>query len=148
MLDEGPLSNLPIEEIYALHNLPGEPVGQLSTRHGLICSSESLFEIIIEGQSCHASMPQMGKDAILISIIVRKVKTHTLYRMDDGSSLIRYRNPSFCYKLLALLLKLKHFTRSRKNSLCEHFTRSNNGSRAVFLLTSLFRHLVIDTYVS
>ena len=50
MLDEGPLSNLPIEEIYALHNLPGEPVGQLSTRHGLICSSESLFEIIIEGQ--------------------------------------------------------------------------------------------------
>ena len=57
LLNEGLLSNLPIEEIYALHNLPGEPVGQLSTRQGLICSSESLFEIKIKGQSCHASMP-------------------------------------------------------------------------------------------
>ena len=26
-----------------------------------------LFEIEIKGQSCHASMPQMGKDAILIA---------------------------------------------------------------------------------
>ena len=67
MLNEGILSNLPIEEIYAIHNLPGEPLGQLSTREGLICSSESLFEIEIKGQSCHASMPQMGKDAILIA---------------------------------------------------------------------------------
>ena len=67
MLNEGILSNLPIDEIYAIHNLPGEPLGQLSTREGLICSSESLFEIEIKGQSCHASMPQMGKDAILIA---------------------------------------------------------------------------------
>ena len=61
MLDEGPLSNLPIEEIYALHNLPGEPVGQLSTRHGLICSSESLFEIIIEGQKLSCIYATDGK---------------------------------------------------------------------------------------
>ena len=86
MLNEGILSNLPIEEIYAIHNLPGEPLGQLSTREGLICSSESLFEIEIKGQSCHASMPQMGKDAILIAseliqnlqkIVSRKISSNS-----------------------------------------------------------------------
>ena len=86
MLNEGILSNLPIEEIYAIHNLPGETLGQLSTREGLICSSESLFEIEIKGQSCHASMPQMGKDAILIAseliqnlqkIVSRKISSNS-----------------------------------------------------------------------
>ena len=33
---------------------------------GLICSSESLFEIAIEGRGGHASMPQLGRDAIII----------------------------------------------------------------------------------
>ncbi len=89
MLDEGPLSNLPIEEIYALHNLPGEPVGQLSTRYGLICSSESLFEIIIEGQSCHASMPQMGKDAILIgSEIVQSIQSIVSRKIHSNSGIV------------------------------------------------------------
>jgi len=86
MLNEGILSNLPIEEIYAIHNLPGEPLGQLSTREGLICSSESLFEIEIKGKSCHSSMPQVGKDAILIAseliqnlqkIISRKISSNS-----------------------------------------------------------------------
>ena len=54
MIEEGLLDRFPIDEIYAIHNLPGAPVGQVSTRYGLICSSESLFEIAIlwPGRSC------------------------------------------------------------------------------------------------
>lgn len=66
MIDDGVLDHFPIEEVYAIHNLPGAPVGQVSTRIGLICSSESLFEIQIQGQGGHASMPQTGRDAITI----------------------------------------------------------------------------------
>lgn len=66
MLDEGVLAQFPIEEVYAIHNLPGAPVGQVSTRPGLICSSESLFEFTIKGQGGHASMPQAGVDAITV----------------------------------------------------------------------------------
>ena len=124
MLDEGPLSNLPIEEIYALHNLPGEPVGQLSTRHGLICSSESLFEIMIEGQSCHASMPQMGKDAILIgseivqtiqSIVSRKFNPAVIGVVSvtefitDGKKNIFDKILSNKYNLISLLKKADIF---------------------------------------
>ncbi len=66
MLDEDCLRRHGIEEIYALHNLPGAPLGEISTRSGLICSSESLFEIEIQGQGGHASMPHTGSDTILV----------------------------------------------------------------------------------
>ncbi len=66
MLDDGVLAQFPVDEIYAIHNLPNAPIGQISTRVGLICSSESLFEITIKGQGGHASMPQMGRDTITI----------------------------------------------------------------------------------
>jgi len=66
MLDEGFLDRFPIDEVYAIHNLPGVPLGQVSTRPGQICSSESLFEIRIEGRGGHASMPQTGVDAITV----------------------------------------------------------------------------------
>jgi len=82
MLEDGVFNRFPVEEVYAIHNLPGAPLGEISTRVGIICSSESLFEIEIEGQGGHASMPQVGVDAILVgadvvqalqSIVARKL---------------------------------------------------------------------------
>lgn len=66
MIEEGVLQRFPIEEVYAIHNLPAAPLGQVSTRVGQICASESLFEIRIRGRGGHASMPQTGVDAITV----------------------------------------------------------------------------------
>lgn len=66
MIEEGVLDRFPIDEVYAIHNLPGAPVGQVSTRPGQICASESLFEIEITGRGGHASMPHVGVDAITV----------------------------------------------------------------------------------
>lgn len=76
MIKEGVLDQFPIDEVYAIHNLPGAPMGQVSTRVGQICASESLFEIEIVGQGGHASMPHMGVDAITVgSDIVNALQT-------------------------------------------------------------------------
>lgn len=66
MIDEGFFETHPVDEIYAIHNLPGAPVGHVSTRIGQICASESLFEITVTGQGGHASMPHVGVDAITV----------------------------------------------------------------------------------
>ncbi len=66
MIAEGLLQRFPVDEVYAIHNLPGAPVGQISTRVGQICASESLFEIAITGKGGHASMPHVGVDAITV----------------------------------------------------------------------------------
>ena len=67
MISEGVLEQFPVDEIYAIHNLPGAPTGEISTRVGQICASESLFEIELFGQGGHASMPHVGVDTITVS---------------------------------------------------------------------------------
>ena len=89
MIAEGLLERFPVEEIYAIHNLPGAPVGQVSTRTGQICSSESLFEILIEGQGSHASMPQVGRDAITIGAeIVQALQTIVSRKLAPGAGVV------------------------------------------------------------
>ncbi len=66
MLDEGFLQKHPIQEVYGIHNMPGMPMGYVKTRVGQICASESLFTITISGKGGHASMPQLGVDAITV----------------------------------------------------------------------------------
>lgn len=89
MLDENLLERFPIEEVYAIHNLPGAPMGQISTRKGLICSSESLFEITIQGQGGHASMPQAGRDALTIGAeIVQSLQTIVSRKLAPGAGAV------------------------------------------------------------
>ena len=86
MLEEGLLEKFPLDEIYAIHNLPNAPLGEVSSKVGQICASESLFEITITGQGGHASMPHVGVDAITVgaemigalqTIISRKMAPHS-----------------------------------------------------------------------
>lgn len=71
---------------YAIHNLPGAPVGQVSTRIGLICSSESLFEITITGRGGHASMPQIGVDVITVGAeLVQAIQAIVARKLAPGA---------------------------------------------------------------
>ncbi len=89
MIEEGVLERFPVEEVYAIHNLPGAPVGQISTRTGQICSSESLFEIMIEGQGGHASMPHVGRDAITIGAeMVQALQTIVARKLAPGAGVV------------------------------------------------------------
>ncbi|MDA8747821.1 amidohydrolase [Litoreibacter sp.] len=89
MISEGVLERFPVEEVYAIHNLPGAPVGQVTTRPGQICSSESLFEILIEGQGGHASMPHVGRDAITIGAeIVQALQTIVSRKLAPGAGVV------------------------------------------------------------
>ncbi len=89
MLEEGIFDKFPVEEIYGIHNLPGAPLGQVSTRVGLICSSESLFEIEIIGKSGHSSMPYLGKDAIIIGAeIIQALQTIVSRKLLPGNGCV------------------------------------------------------------
>ena len=86
MLDEDLLSKFPMSDIFALHNLPGIETGHLLTRKGLICSSESLFEIRLKGQGGHASMPHVGRDTISVgSEIIQSLQNIISKRLLPGS---------------------------------------------------------------
>ena len=89
MQDEGVLKQFPMDEIYAIHNLPGAPLGEVSTRTGQICASESLFEIEISGQGGHASMPHVGVDAITVgSEMVLALQTIVSRKLAPGAGAV------------------------------------------------------------
>ena len=86
MLNEGILSSFQISEIFALHNLPGTETGRIITRKGLICSSESLFEISLKGQGGHASMPHVGRDTISVGCeIIQSLQNIISKKLSPGS---------------------------------------------------------------
>ena len=89
MLNEGFLQQHPIQEVYAIHNMPGEPLGQLSTRIGQICASESLFDINIRGSGGHASMPQVGAETIIIGAeMVMALQTIVSRKLEPGAGAV------------------------------------------------------------
>ncbi|MCB1385601.1 MAG: amidohydrolase [Nitratireductor sp.] len=89
MITEGVLARFPIEEVYAIHNLPGAPAGRISTRSGQICASESLFEIGISGQGGHAAMPHVGVDAITVGAeMVMALQTIVSRKLAPGAGAV------------------------------------------------------------
>lgn len=63
MLAEGALEG--VEEVYALHNWPGFPRGELRVIEGPIMAEVLTFEISIRGCGGHASQPQVCRDPIV-----------------------------------------------------------------------------------
>ncbi|PWR00765.1 amidohydrolase [Meridianimarinicoccus roseus] len=89
MIEEGVLERFPMDEVFGIHNLPGAPLGQISTRTGIICNSETLFEIIIKGRGGHASMPQTGVDAITVGAeIVLALQTIVARKLEPASGAV------------------------------------------------------------
>ena len=85
MIEEGALQSPHIDRIYGLHLWPSVPKGKIGVRWGYLMAQTSDFEITVGGKSAHASTPQMGIDAIVISaqlinmlqtVITRNVDPH------------------------------------------------------------------------
>ena len=83
MIEEGLFTKFSIDEVYAMHNIPGMEVGTFATKKGTITSSENLFEISFEGKGGHAALPHMTKDAITIgSQIISALQTIVSRKLD------------------------------------------------------------------
>jgi amidohydrolase len=65
MVEEGLLERFPVENIFALHNWPGLPVGTLAVRVGPQMAARDNFSITVSGTGSHAAMPHLGDDPVL-----------------------------------------------------------------------------------
>ncbi|MEN0614504.1 M20 aminoacylase family protein [Klebsiella indica] len=65
MVEEGLFERFPMDAIYALHNWPGIPLGQVVINSGAMMASLDAFEITLTGKSCHAAMPERGADPVV-----------------------------------------------------------------------------------
>ena len=76
MIDDGLFDRFPVDSVYAIHNFPSLATGKFAVRAGSIMAAEDNFEITINGMGCHAAMPHLGKDTIVIGAeIVNAMQT-------------------------------------------------------------------------
>ncbi|MDH3858147.1 MAG: amidohydrolase, partial [Gammaproteobacteria bacterium] len=66
MIEDGLFDRFPVDSVYAIHNFPSLATGKFAVRAGSIMAAEDNFEITVNGMGCHAAMPHLGKDTIVI----------------------------------------------------------------------------------
>jgi hippurate hydrolase len=76
MVQEGILDRFGISEIYALHNLPGLPIGHFQTTAGPIMAAVDTATITIQGRGGHGAMPHDTADPVVAAVsIVQAIQT-------------------------------------------------------------------------
>jgi hippurate hydrolase len=85
MIEDGLFKRFPCDSVFALHNIPGEAVGQVIVRPGPITAAVDIVGITIRGVGGHGAVPQKSIDPIvatsslvvaLQSIIARNIDPH------------------------------------------------------------------------
>ena len=66
MIDDGLFDRFAVSAIFGLHNMPGMPLGHFATRPGPFCAFEDNFEIRLTGRGGHSSMPEAGRDPLVL----------------------------------------------------------------------------------
>ena len=85
MIDDGLFTRFPVDQVFAIHNMPGQPAATVETRPGPMTASEALFQITIDAIGGHAALPHMGVDAIMVGAeIVTALQTIVARKLDPG----------------------------------------------------------------
>lgn len=65
MMEDGVFEKFPCDAIFAMHNMPGHPPGQLLFRDGALMASSQNVTITIDGIGGHGAMPQFAADPVV-----------------------------------------------------------------------------------
>jgi amidohydrolase len=70
MMEDGLFERFPMQAVFALHNWPALPAGQMGVRVGPIMASANRFEIRIRGKGGHAAQPHTTVDPIPVACAI------------------------------------------------------------------------------
>ena len=78
MVEDGVIERYGIDQVYALHTLPGAEAGRFLTTPGPIMAAGDVFHIDIQGRGGHAAFPHETRDPVLAACgIAQAVQTIT-----------------------------------------------------------------------
>ncbi|QPH53714.1 M20 aminoacylase family protein [Pontivivens ytuae] len=67
MCEDGMMETFGIDQVYGIHNHPGEAFGTFHMRAGPLMAAADTFEIDVTGLGAHAAMPHKGVDSVLVA---------------------------------------------------------------------------------
>ena len=66
MVEEGLFDKFPCDAVFAMHNKPGIPVGNMAGRPGAMLAASDRFDIHVRGKGGHAAHPHYGVDPFMV----------------------------------------------------------------------------------
>jgi hippurate hydrolase len=66
MVEEGLFEKFPCDAVFAMHNKPGIPIGNIALRTGPMLAASDRFDIRIKARGGHAAHPHLGTDPFVI----------------------------------------------------------------------------------
>lgn len=76
MLDDGLFERFPCDSVYALHNMPGLPVGTCVVQAGPTMASSQRVSIRITGKGGHGAMPELSVDPVMaLNSLISAIQT-------------------------------------------------------------------------
>ncbi|MEJ1161457.1 M20 aminoacylase family protein [Prosthecomicrobium sp. N25] len=70
MLADGLFDRFPCDEIYAIHNWPGAPLGRVSLKPGVAMAASDSFDIVVTGKGSHGAQPHLATDPVMAAVSI------------------------------------------------------------------------------
>jgi hippurate hydrolase len=84
MIDEGLFRRFPMENVFALHNYPGAPIGQVLLRPGAITAAVDIINIKLKGIAGHGALPHLAVDPIVAASSMVMALQTSISRNNDA----------------------------------------------------------------
>jgi len=89
MVEQGLFEKFPCDAVFAMHNRPGMPVGNMGTRAGPLLAATDRFDLKVRGRGTHAAHPHHGTDPFVIAAqIVLAFQTIVARNVDPTDSVV------------------------------------------------------------
>lgn len=76
MIDDGLFQRFPCDAIFALHNMPGAPVGTVVVQAGPTMASSERVQVTITGKGGHGAMPELAVDPVpVVASLINAIQT-------------------------------------------------------------------------
>jgi amidohydrolase len=67
MIDDGLFDQFPCDQLFAMHNAPGMPVGVFGATEGTVTAAGAFFDIDISGTGAHGAFPHDAADPVIVA---------------------------------------------------------------------------------
>ncbi|ETA52663.1 M20 aminoacylase family protein [Ponticoccus alexandrii] len=67
MCEDGMMERFGIQEVYGMHNWPGQPLGSFAIRPGAFFAATDQYEITVVGRGGHAAKPHQTVDPVVVA---------------------------------------------------------------------------------
>ena len=89
MVKEGLFERFPADEVYAVHNWPGLPAGQMAVRAGPVMAATDEVQITLRGRGGHGAMPHLVVDPVVAAAqVISALQTNSSRNVSPLDSVV------------------------------------------------------------